>query len=125
MKKALKMSAVTLFLISATIGLFAQMPEGTASSTGTNVKTEKKAAKAKMPSITGTVVSVDAQKLTVKPRKGAELVFVLNAETKFKKGRKMIALSDISTAEKVSIKYKKNAETNVAVTVAVKKAKKG
>ncbi|MFA5779733.1 MAG: hypothetical protein WC947_06320 [Elusimicrobiota bacterium] len=88
-------------------------------------KTIKPAAKAKKKSmsITGEVVAVDIanSQVTIKnEKKGETQIVTVDAKTKLTKEDKAIQLSELAAGTKVSVRYRMEAEKNIATSIKVK-----
>jgi len=84
----------------------------------------KKAVKKAAPAIVGEVVSVDAtgNTITVKDKAGNSETLTLDAKATIKKAGKAISLSEISTGEKVTVRYRTEADKKIATSILVKVA---
>jgi hypothetical protein len=87
-------------------------------------KTVTKKTAAKIMSVTGEVIAVDAASmtLTVKSDK-EEISFNTTASTVVKAGKKKKALTDINTDDKVTVTYSRKDDKNIAKSVLIKSEK--
>lgn len=79
-----------------------------------------------------TVVNVDANKAVTSVnvskahgKKDPEVkIFVVNADTKVKQGKKDLALTDLAVDQKVTVDYKTDKDVMTAIKIAIKEEKK-
>ncbi len=119
MKKAIAIIVSVLFVLSVAGLSFAAEKAAPAEKKEAPAKAEKKA-KAKVMTVTGEVVAVDAKAmtLTVKGKKG-DVVVTADDKTKFAKGK---SLADVKVGDKATVSYADMDGKNVAKSIMFKAA---
>jgi hypothetical protein len=65
----------------------------------------------------GTVVAVDASHVEIKTKDGKTVSVLLNAETKYLKGKAVAAATDVKVGQRVAVTYVEKDERHVATEV--------
>lgn len=73
--------------------------------------------------LTGEVTKADASTVSIKPTKGAEESFAINADTKIMQGTKAMTAGDLKTGEKITVHYTKTGNMMTATKIAIPKPK--
>ncbi len=118
MKKALLMAVAAAFLATSA---FAQVQAEKPAKAQTPAKKIEKAALRKV-TVTGVVLNADAKSLRMGNFKDHN--FVLNADTKIKRGSRTITAADLKGKEKVTVTYTEVGNTMTATTITVEPEKK-
>ncbi|OGS23933.1 MAG: hypothetical protein A2297_06605 [Elusimicrobia bacterium RIFOXYB2_FULL_48_7] len=80
-------------------------------------------AQEKAKKYTGQVVSVDASQITVKSKSKRSETFSIDEKTVLKRSKKPVQVSEITADDKVTVKYRVEAEKKTAISITVFKKK--